>query len=331
MKSQLQKRRSSNLGFTLVEILVVIAIIGILVGMLLPAVQSVREAARRTQCANNVKQISLASINYLGAHDRYPPGYMSAGFGQRKIKYISGGMWTMEILPFIEMAAIHDLLPGNLEFDSGSWGGVPAGIDEAAKAWIPAYRCPSSNDPERATEWWTSGIDDRAACNYLSCASGKTFRESGSSGTWIGGESSDGIMFRDSWIGDNQVTDGTSNTVLFGEAFNELGVIVQIDYDGQLQHVDHWYIWSLELCDWQDGLQRKECSEALGSTAARINATKDEDADINEKELCFSSRHTGGVNLGFADGHCQFVSETIDADVYSAIGSRNCGELVGEF
>ena len=318
-------------AFTLVELLVVIAIIGILIGMLLPAVQSVRESARRTQCANNLKQIGLASQNFLGTQNRFPAGYMSAGFQMRNNHFLAGSMWSLDLLPYIEQQQVVDLIPSDLVITIANFGGVNPGIDEACSAWIPQYRCPSSNDPEKATDWWTNGIEDRVACNYLSCASGTSFRESGSSGVWVGGPESDGIMYRDSLIKDNGVPDGFSNTVLFGEAFNALGVINQQDYDGQIQHVDHWYIWSLELLDWQDGLQRKECSEALGSTAARINAIKIPDADINEKELCFSSRHTAGVNLAFADGHVRFVAESIDADTYSAIGTRNGSEVFSEF
>ena len=92
------------------------------------------------------------------------------------------------------------------------------------------------------------------------------------------------------------------------------------------QHVDHWYIWSGDLA-----VVNIESSEVVGSTAARINATKIADSDVNEKELSFGSFHAGGgVNLAYCDGHVRFVTETIDSVVFSAMGTRNGDETVSE-
>ena len=205
------------------------------------------------------------------------------------------------------------------------------GVREACGNWIPVFRCPSSADPESVSgEWWANGIEGRVPCNYLGCGSGTSARESGDS-QWCGDPDSDGIMARNLWVTLQSVTDGLSTTVMYGETTNVLGVFAPDD-SGNPQHVDHWYIWSEELTLWDSDLDFAESSEAVGSTAARINAIDIEDAHINEKELCFSSRHKGrGINLAFCDGHVQFVSATIDAETYSAIGTRNGNEIVDEF
>ncbi len=320
------KQGSRRSAFTLIELLVVIAIIGILIGMLLPAVQSVREAARRIQCANNIKQISLAALNYESTNARFPAAHMQQGNPLSSENFVTGSMWSADLLPFLEQQNVHNLFPNDLpDYYSTDFYAAFGGIQQACSTWIPAYRCPSTNDPERVTEYWTSGINDRITCSYLGCGSGTSFVESGP-GSHVGDPESDGVMLRDDWITHSQVTDGLSNTVFFGETFSALGVLGQSDYDGSPQHVDHWYIWSGDLA-----AVNIESSEVVGSTAARINATKIADSDVNEKELSYGSFHAGGgVNLAYCDGHVRFVTETIDAVVFSAMGTRNGGETVSE-
>lgn len=315
-----------RLAFTLVELLVVIAIIGILIGMLLPAVQSVREAARRIQCANNIKQISLAALDYESANGRFPPAHMQSGNSLSNENFVTGSMWSADLLRYVEQQNTRNLFPEDLpSFWSPEFTNAFEGIREACSTLIPVYRCPSTNDPEHVTEYWTNGIDGRVPCSYLGSGSGTSFAESGP-GPLVGDPESDGVMLRDGWIKVSEVTDGVSNTVFFGETFNALGVLSQSDYDGSPQHVDHWYIWSGDLVQ-----VHIESSEVVGSTAARINATKIADSDINEKELSFGSFHAGGgANLAFCDGHVQFVPQTIDAIIFSAMGTRNGSEIVSD-
>ena len=102
---------SRRTAFTLIELLVVIAIIGILIGMLLPAVQSVREAARRIQCANNIKQISLAALNYESTNARFPAAHMQQGNPFTSEKFVTGSMWSADLLPFLEQQNVRNLFP----------------------------------------------------------------------------------------------------------------------------------------------------------------------------------------------------------------------------
>ena len=313
----LQRRGNnpSRNAFTLVELLVVIAIIGILIGMLLPAVQQVREAARRIKCANNVKQQSLAMLNYESASGYFPPGFSFPG----------GTLWSGYILPFIDQGNIYNRLDL-----AGPWHAHegPTANSAAMGTFVEVYRCPSANldllqfDPLAGT--------DRTPCSYLACASGLNNRESGerpwcgmnAEGDWA---ESDGIFFHNSNIRHADIFDGSSHTVLLGESLPDQ-FLTGTDYSGNSQKVDHWYIGSAEVGGYQQGNNSAEVSECLGSTACPLNSIMLEDAPINDKELSFGSMHPGGANMGFADGHIRFIREDIDPTIWSAVGSRDWGE-----
>ena len=138
--SRVRIRRSSNLGFTLVELLVVIAIIGILVALLLPAIQAAREAARRTQCQNNLKQIGLACLNYESSRKSLPPGVEQDLAG----KYFSG--WTHHIMPYAEDEALHRIYNGRVTVSDAT----DLGAKQFRETFIPMYHCPSDVPHELA-------------------------------------------------------------------------------------------------------------------------------------------------------------------------------------
>lgn len=316
----------SNKGFTLVELLVVITIIGILIGLLLPAVQAIRESARRIQCANNIKQISLAAINYESSYERFPAAQLRLGHPTKNEAFVTGDMWSATLLPYIELQVVRDLYAKNLpdKYATGfeeSW----VGIQTAVSTWIPTYRCPSTADDDRYFGEYAYGPEGRITNSYLGCGSGTSWIESGDE-PYVGGPQSDGMMLIDNWIKAPQVTDGLSNTVFFGESFSSIGVLEQRDFDGSIQHVDHWYIWSADII-----FTDIDASEVVGSTAARINANKIEDAHVNEKELSFGSFHRNGVNIAFVDGHVIFIRESIDVDTFGEMGTRHGGEVVSDF
>jgi prepilin-type N-terminal cleavage/methylation domain-containing protein/prepilin-type processing-associated H-X9-DG protein len=313
---QFTTNNQSRLGFTLVELLVVIAIIGILIGMLLPAVQQVREAARRVKCANNVKQQSLAMLNYESAQGQFPPGF----------SFPSGTLWSGYILPFMDQANIYNRVDL-----AGPWHGLsgPTSNTDAMGTYLDVYRCPSANldlvqfDPVVGT--------DRSPCSYLACASGLNNRESGEK-PWCGINAvdgfpeSDGIFFLNSSIRHADIFDGSSQTLLLGESLPDQ-FLTGVDYSGNPQKVDHWYIGSAEVGGYEHGSDSAEVSECLGSTACPINSIMLTDAPINDKELSFGSMHPGGANMGYADGHIRFIRDDIDLEVWSAIGTREWGEF----
>ena len=292
-------------AFTLIELLVVVAVIGILIAIILPAVHMVRETARRTSCANHLKQMGTAIHSFHDVNRRLPSAFTQP----------EQAMWTALILPFLEQESLYDTLDL-----AGPWDVDGSANELACSVYIPVYRCPSSRAPDRIEE--AQGIANRVPCNYLACASGTGFRESGPK-PWVGESDSDGVFYVNSRTRLKEVTDGTATTVLVGEAIFSFE-IWQDDYDGNTQVIDHWYIGTSEL-----PLYTNELSEAVGSTAVPLNATLDENSEANDKELCFSSFHPGGAQVVFVDGHIQFLAETIDRQIFGALGTRASGEAVG--
>ncbi len=309
-------------AFTLVELLVVIAIIGILIGLLLPAVQQVREAARRTQCANNLKQQMLAALSYEDAQGEFPPGFT----------HPSQTMWSAYILPFVEQGNLYNTIDINGPWTSGD-GGTAANV-AALGTYIPLFQCPSSGIPRSQFDPFVDS--ERVPCCYLACCSGLLDRESGEL-PWAGMAAddiypeSDGMFFMNSKTLHASVKDGLSNTVMIGESLPDQDQF-DVDLGGNVQKVDHWYIGSREfgLYPYISGYDSNEVSECLGSTAVRINSLKIVDAPADHKELSFGSAHAQGANIGFGDAHVKYISETIDPVIWSAVGSRNNGEVTGE-
>jgi len=308
-------------AFTLIELLVVIAIIGILIALLMPAVQAVRESARRVQCANQLKQQVTAMLSYEAARKRLPPGF----------SYPEMTMWSAFILPYID----ENNLYRNIDIEA-PWTPVTGGSPEniaALGVYIALFQCPSSGVEQSQIDPLTDS--ERVPCCYLACASGLNNRESGDK-PWCGMAEfedvpeSDGIFYMNSSTRLAEILDGQSNTVLLGESLPDQELF-GIDYSGNAQKVDHWYIGSRELTFYEevDGFSSAEGSECIGSTACRINSIKIEDSPINDKELSYGSQHPTGVNIGFADGSVHFVSEYIDQKVWSAAGSRAGREITG--
>ncbi|HMP78608.1 MAG TPA: DUF1559 domain-containing protein [Pirellulaceae bacterium] len=282
-------------GWSLIELLVVVAIIAILVGLLLPAVQFAREAARRASCMNHLKQIGLALINHHDTQGRFPSGF----------EWPDRTMWSARILPYTEQQHLYDTLEFGQPWDAGP-------NMEACGVLIPWMQCPSHPLPPPV---WFEGIDNRQAATYLGSATGLTKRESGP-GLRVGDPHLDGVLFNNSRVRTRDIIDGTSNTLLVGEAIFDLETR-GIDFDGNSQAVDHWYFGST---DQLNGINASEC---VGSGMARLNFIKRKsETDIDEKELCFGSFHPGVVQFVFADGHVETLSETIEPSVLQRLANR---------
>ncbi|MEZ6154028.1 MAG: DUF1559 domain-containing protein, partial [Pirellulaceae bacterium] len=213
-------RSRSRIGFTLVELLVVIAIIGILVGLLLPAVQAAREAARRMQCTNNLKQIGLALHNYHDTHHKFPyASYLDKTFINTDLTHPSLNSqwaWSAMILPFIEQGNMYNQLNvGTNTFEAAA--NNPVGL-ALLQTPLPAFICPSDAEAgvnrNRPFEMKAGG----GLCNGMSLPATVEFAKSNYPGC-NGNDDSDGIFNsggnRD--IGIKDITDGTSNTIMVGE------------------------------------------------------------------------------------------------------------------
>ena len=288
-------------GFTLVELLVVIAIIGILIGMLLPAVQAVREAARRIQCGNNQKQLALACLNYESSNMEFPPGlncpiggdggfFSSNQFADGRPfpePPISGkfGSWLVWIMPYIEASNHFDQL--NLELRERTSGNV-ASLASPGAQLVSAFVCPSDFEPDTVNE--ISG-NFYAPNSYVGC--------SGRRSHFIDKVTGDGVLNFNSSVTFGEITDGSSNTFLLGERFH---------FDEEWEGFSTRRGWA-----WSNSLAAQDC---LAGTAAPINfklpaGTGPSPSFANQdlKLSSFSSGHTGGANFAAVDGSTHFTSE----------------------
>src|SRR5882757_6684545 len=192
-------------AFTLIEVLVVIAIIGVLVSLLLPAVQSSREASRRLQCTNNLKQVGLALLNYESSHKQFPPGCVSQ-FDSDGNDTGPGWGWASAILPQMEETAIHNVINFTLPIEHPN-NGVRVAV-------IPSYLCPTENLRQ---VWQAKRPDGTPICEVAESNYVAMF------GTTEPGVDGDGMFFRNSKIAIRDITDGTSKTIAVGERTHQLG------------------------------------------------------------------------------------------------------------
>jgi prepilin-type N-terminal cleavage/methylation domain-containing protein/prepilin-type processing-associated H-X9-DG protein len=290
-------------GFTLVELLVVIAIIGVLVALLLPAVQTAREAARRMQCTNNLKQLGLAIHNYHDVQNRFPSGFIfqapgMTGRGDRA-RRAPGFSWHTFILPHIEQQAIYS----SLNFGLGLWQQPNR---QLVATPLKAAVCPSANNPSKnfrvGTSSDASGFDNPgiAGTNYVGCA-----------GSFVQSAYYDqpeprrnGIIIEDSNLRFSNVTDGTSNTFLVGETiwFGAGSDVGSNNFYWDATWYGHFK---------KDTSGRADSPESL-MRAGEFRMNPPSVAADNVKRNTFSSRHPSGANFVFGDGSTRFISTTIN-------------------
>jgi len=305
-------------GFTLVELLVVIAIIAILISLLLPAVQAAREAARRTHCSNNFKQIGLAAHNYHTADGKFPLGelYVSTLHNPLHREPHNAKAWGVRILPYMEQVELSNLFSvenGN-EVDVHRWGAdgkmclrwkineVDLGLNR-----IEQFLCPS--DPQDELMWVGTTANKETGIAFHKTNAGGVVD---SANSWKPGDgrghcprtNGDGMMLNVLAVEIRDVFDGTSNTLMIGE----------LTGGEQGSHRGHW--WS---------------HFNLFSTALGINGPGSIPGDgFFERTLddTFSSYHPGGCHFLRADGSVHFESETIDAAILAALTTRAGGEVI---
>ena len=325
---QKQLRRKMDDGFTLVELLVVIAIIGILVALLLPAVQSAREAARRSSCKNNLKQLGLALLNYESANRRLPAGSLGT-------INTSAGYWSphAQLLPYYEQNAIADLFV--IEADETDGNPWTAHNQQVAERELEILRCPSDSNGRNSlgtTMGWT---------NYHANSGGwVTF-----SGQWDGpfGPDRKATSYNASYEGINprklsQVVDGLSNTAGFAEVLNGLAntgldpdprvdcfVGSEISVSGTLEDArnailaQNWKSaptpdWRWRGYPWHEGTMWRNWYNHIltpNSTCWRYGSSKFYDL-ISPP----SSNHSGIVNVVLLDGSVDSKTDDVDPDVW---------------
>lgn len=296
-------------GFTLVELLVVIAIIGILVALLLPAVQAAREAARRMQCSNNLKQLALAAANYESSFGVYPTGRVGCD-GITNIPCATDTNWMrvgtsaiVLMLPACEQQALYD----QMDFTNGLYSlqyAMNARNQAAVKGRPPFVVCPSDTArPDRDVGGFRAGTSSYAM------VSGRLGPDQGIGANVKIGNT--GIFIYKTSFSQKDILDGTSSTLTFGET-----------YDGHLNEVAN--VWSV-------GSRH----ESLRSTVNPPNTAPGKGiytAPYGPRlNGAFASRHPTGCMFAFADGHVSFISQNINLTTYRALSTRDGQEAVGNY
>jgi len=338
-----------RVGFTLVELLVVIAIIGILIGMLLPAVQQVRESARRVKCQNNIKQIALACLNYESSHGSLPPGTLGAtiketspGSGATPPTYsfapvgeLNGAPWAVLILPLIEQQALYDQADINKKFTSTSYQYSPQPNRKLFESENVAFKCPS--DPVAAARNNSSnyfGVQGGGDADGIREGYGnppslaEPCSVSGGNAGGIRYIYNNGLIVASSGVDLSEAYDGLSNTFLIGET----------RYLDQSRNSTGKWGWA----SWASTVKFNVINSMHPTLAAAvdpINGAFHQGAPVDPlvvrsldwQTRHFGSHHMGGASFANGDGSVRFVDENIDAFTYRNSGSRNDGNVVSIF
>ena len=349
------RKQSRKSGFTLIELLVVIAIIAILVALLLPAVQQAREAARRTECKNNLKQIGIGLHNYHDVYNVFPPGavhtgcYGGSGAAGDPHQYALNHTGWLYLLPYIDQAPLFQQLDLNLATngmsrDSAPRGGWPNANSSLVSIKLKWLMCPSDETAEDlanhgdAAHW---GATNHAKCNYLFCAGGhnngwscdgywKAYRTStnnlpnGKTGVKIRG------MFGKNGAARIQdVKDGMSNCIAVCESSvaNRRGTEAEPIWAGFRHHgtfaVNHPNIDANHINNQRYHINGK--FDVPGMTGAGVNP------DNRHYYNVASSVHPGGAQFLLGDGSVHFLSENMDHSTYAIMTRINSGQPLGEF
>jgi len=331
-------------GFTLVELLVVIAIIGILIALLLPAVQAAREAARRMNCTNNLKQCGLAMHNY---HDtcRCLPGYTSSN--------TTSFSPQARLLPYAEQTSLQNLINFNLPLFGGSLASnyLNPAQGAAAGTRVPMFRCPSDGENDVFTEYY---IQNPARMN-LSFAGGNYMVCLGSgTGTYYDHRyRTDGAFYQLSACNFANYTDGLSNSLMFGEALlgNHKDTTGPAPENPQRQVANTSLgttgpglggVANPDLASIVAGCTTWQGLRASGWIVGKVytstfncymppNTPVPDVYRMGMGWFAARSNHPGGVNVGLADGSVRFISQTIELNTWHALGSIAGGETLGSF
>lgn len=330
----MKRHRHRPAGFTLIELLVVIAIIAILIALLLPAVQQAREAARRTQCKNNLKQLGLALHNYHDVFLTFPIGNLYAG-----TKTSNGWSWIAYILPYIELTNDYDQLDFSYADPAGSgrcsefMGRTETNNPSVTWTWKqvkPILNCPSDPNGGRIFSGKTGSGDyeidngTMAVANYLG-VSGRTLNwDCGMGSLWSitspdgipcqNTSGYEGVFYNNSRVRIQDIPDGTSNTAMVGERGQNQSLTYGWPlcgrgypplYSGRKDHI-------LEMFTFSKGVP-------------------DDNPDSGPSNQKYWSWHPGGAQFLLADGSVHFLSYNINNATYQALGTRKGGEILGEF
>jgi prepilin-type N-terminal cleavage/methylation domain-containing protein/prepilin-type processing-associated H-X9-DG protein len=296
-------------GFTLIELLVVIAIIAVLIGLLLPAVQAAREAARRAQCSNNLKQIGLGMHSYHGVHNTFPPGYVTAVVNDPVAPEIGPGWgWGVMILNQLEQQPLYQGINFNLQI-------TDPGSQTARTPILAVFLCPSNvgSGPVVASSLTgTILTTDVAAGQYVASA-----------GQLEPGEfpgSNNGVFYRNSRNGLRDITDGSSATLMVGERSRNIADATWVGA------VPIWQLctnprWVVQECGPASTLVVSHTGTAATGS---IYVPNSKSSMVDD----YWSLHPGGCNFLFCDVSVRFIKESVNPSIFSYLSTRAGGEVV---
>jgi len=327
-------------GFTLIELLVVISIIAILIALLLPAVQQAREAARRTQCKNNLKQIGLALHNYLDVYSVFPPSFVS----DISTKNTQGGEWSVHarLLPYLEQANLYAQADLSLSYED------PANLGIAQQR-VAAFLCPSD-------------VNDKARLDANGVANNYPVSYGFNGGTWFVWDNAtrqggDGAFHPNSKFGTQHFTDGTSNTICFSEVkafspynrdgntgtntipvhFGEVDALVAA---GGSNKADSGHTEWVDGRIHQTGFTTTLTPNSIVTIPGGVRPLEGDYTSCREDKTCSGSTyaavtsrswHTSIVQTLLMDGSTHSISENVDRSIWRNLGARNDGNVIGEF
>jgi len=335
-------------GFTLIELLVVIAIISVLIALLLPAVQAAREAARRSGCVNNLKQIGLALHNYAQAMNVFPPGYVSSlnkavtdacnmdQENQSGVDLGTGWAWGSMILPFLEQQNLYNSINFNLSVAYHA-------NDTCSLTALAVYLCPSDDGPTVVPVFEdppdpanpgsynaTHIVDTLSRGNYVGmyglgeiCSQSNAQDSANNNGLGPLGTHA-GIFYRNVSTSIAAITDGTSNTIMVGERSHNLSYVTWV-----ARSINGW-LGKTSLVEGgtdQFNPSPEECwTQVLGPCGLEdgLRTINNPEAHVED----YWSRHPGGANMLFADGSIHFLKSSINPIPWRALATRNWGEVI---
>lgn len=319
----MQPLARANHAFTLVELLVVIAIIGVLVALLLPAVQAARESARRTQCTNHLKQMALAWHNHADTHGHYPTGGWGWNYvGDPDLGFGEGqpGGWTYNILPFIEQKNAREI---GLGFNGSL---KPPELTKLVGISIKIFNCPSRRPakayPIKVQPKNAATVTEGAKLDYAA-NTGDTGRDqwnggppetpwpSHSSHTWTG------LVYDCSKVRMAEVTDGTSNTFMLGEKYLNPEKYTTGD---DLADNENLYV----------GFDNDNCRTVANHPPRRDSRTPPAPWTTSTNLYIYGSAHPAGFNAALCDGSVRVIQYEIDKDNFRRYGNRGDGEVINE-
>ena len=312
-------------GFTLIELLVVIAIIAILIALLLPAVQQAREAARRTQCKNNLKQLGLAMHNYHDVYSRFPPSEV------HERAFLTGGgswegqtsNWTVFLMPYIDQANTYNKIDFTLKYNSVTHpvSGATVGNRDALGQVYPAYLCPSN--PVGANN---KNGNLYHIIHYFIVGWGQKEPPGGRARhQWAIGNQTNiqhrGISLYNGAARMGDITDGTTNQIAIGEVRGYAPRCID-----QVTNIRDW-----RGMRWEISTGTNMPINGFHRYAGACGAAASEGTCTNCRWENMASFHTGGTQVLLADGSTRFTSENIDTTTFRKLGSIGDGAVVGEW